>query len=99
MVAHAREPRMTDLSPTFLSSATNFVAAQTAKIGNAATDTKNTFAAALNRASTTVGLKPKAGFTAGPTYQATTLTGQTQSVLTKAVTAPVNVVKSALNIK
>ncbi len=90
---------MTDLSPTFLSSATSFVASQTAKIGNAATDTKNSFATALTRVQTTVGLKPKAGFTAGPTYQATTLTGQTQAALTKAVTVPVNVVKSALNIK
>ena len=71
---------MTDLSPTFLSSATSFVASQTAKIGNAATDTKNSFATALTRVQTTVGLKPKAGFTAGPTYQATTLTGQTQAV-------------------
>jgi hypothetical protein len=90
---------MTDLSPTFLSSATSFVANQTAKIGNAATATSNSFAAALTRAQTTVGIKPKAGFTAGPTYEQTTLTGQTQAALTKVVTAPVNVVKSALNIK
>jgi hypothetical protein len=90
---------MTDLSPTFLSSAANFVANQTAKIGNVATDTTNSFATALNRVQTAVGLKPKAGFTAGPTYQATTLTGQTQAALTKAVTAPINLAKSALNIK
>jgi hypothetical protein len=90
---------MTDLSPTILSSATNFVANQTARIGQAATDTKNSFAAALNRAQTTVGIKPKAGFIAGPTYEATTLTGQTQAALTKVVTTPINVVKSALNIK
>jgi hypothetical protein len=90
---------MTDLSPTFLSSASNFVANQTAKIGNAATDTKNSFATALNRVQTTVGLKPKAGFTAGPTYETTTLTGQTQAALTKVVTAPINLAKSALNIK
>jgi hypothetical protein len=90
---------MTDLSPTILSSATAFVATQTAAIGKAATDTKNSFAAALTRAQTTVGLKPKAGFTAGPTYEATTLTGQTQAALNKVVTTPINVVKSALNIR
>ena len=90
---------MTDLSPTFLSSATSFVANQTAKIGTAATDTKNSFAAALTRAQTTVGLKPKAGFTAGPTYEATTLTGQTQAVFKNTINGTINAAKSALNIK
>jgi hypothetical protein len=90
---------MTDLSPSILSSTTAFVASQTARIGQAATNTKNSFAAALTHVETTVGIKPKAGFTAGPTYEATTLTGQTQAALTKVVTTPINVVKSALNIK
>jgi hypothetical protein len=89
---------MTDLS-SITSSATAFVANQTAKIGKAATDTSNSFSAALTRVQTTVGLKPKAGFTAGPTYEATTLTGQTKAAITKAITTPVDVVKSALNIK
>jgi hypothetical protein len=90
---------MTDLSPTILSSATAFVASGTAAIGKAATDTKNNFETALTRVQTTVGLKPKAGFTAGPTYEATTLTGQTQAALNKAIATPINMVKSALNIK
>lgn len=89
---------MTDLS-SIISSSTAFVASQTAQIGKVATDTKNSFAAALTRAQTTVGIKPKAGFTAGPTYEATTLTGQTQAALTKVINAPINVAKSALNIK
>jgi hypothetical protein len=49
----------------------------------------------LNHAQTTIGIKPKAGFTAGPTYEATTLTGQTQA----AVRNTINAAKSALHIK
>jgi hypothetical protein len=85
---------MTDLS-SIASSTTSFIANQTAQIGKAAVDAKNSFATALNRAQTTVGIKPKAGFTAGPTYEATTLTGQTQAALKNTV----NAAKSALNIK
>jgi hypothetical protein len=77
------------------SSATSFVANQTAKLGKAVDDTKTSFAAALNRAETTVGIKPKTGFTAGPTYEANTLTGQTQA----AINHTINSVKSALHIK
>ena len=85
---------MTDLS-SITSSTTSFIANQTAQIGKAAVDAKNSFATALNRAQTTVGIKPKAGFTAGPTYEATTLTGQTQA----AVRNTINAAKSALHIK
>ena len=85
---------MTDLS-SITSSATSFVANQTAKIGKAVDDTRTSFTAALNRAETTVGIKPKTGFTAGPTYEATTLTGQTQA----AINHTINSVKSALHIK
>ena len=85
---------MTDLS-SIASSTTSFIANQTAQIGKAAVDAKNSFATALNRAQTTIGIKPKAGFTAGPTYEATTLTGQTQA----AVRNTINAAKSALNIK
>ena len=85
---------MTDLS-SIASSTTSFIANQTAQIGKAAVDAKNSFAAALNRAETTVGIKPKAGFIAGPTYEATTLTGQTQAAFKKTI----NAAKSALNIK
>jgi hypothetical protein len=85
---------MTDLS-SITSSTANFIANQTAQIGKAAVDAKNSFATALNRAQTTVGIKPKAGFTAGPTYEATTLTGQTQAAFKNTI----NAAKSALNIK
>ncbi len=85
---------MTDLS-SITSSTTSFIANQTAQIGKAAVDAKNSFATALNRAQTTIGIKPKAGFTAGPTYEATTLTGQTQAALRNTI----NAAKSALNIK
>ena len=85
---------MTDLS-SIASSTTSFIANRTAQIGKAAVDAKNSFATALNRAQTTIGIKPKAGFTAGPTYEATTLTGQTQA----AVRNTINAAKSALHIK
>jgi hypothetical protein len=85
---------MTDLS-SITSSTTSFIANQTAQIGKAAVDAKNSFATALNRAQTTIGIKPKAGFTAGPTYEATTLTGQTKAAFRNTI----NAAKSALNIK
>jgi hypothetical protein len=85
---------MTDLS-SITSSATSFLANQTAQLTKAAGDAKNSFASALTRAETTVGIKPKAGFTSGPTYEATTLTGQTKAAFNKTV----NAAKSALNIK
>ncbi len=89
---------MTDLS-SIASSTTSFIANQTAQIGKAAVDAKNSFATALNHAQTTVGIKPKAGFTAGPTYEATTLTGQTQAAFKNTVNGAINAAKSALNIK
>ena len=89
---------MTDLS-SITSSTTSFIANQTAQIGKAAVDAKNGFATALNHAQTTIGIKPKAGFTAGPTYEATTLTGQTQAVFKNTVNGTINAAKSALNIK
>ena len=89
---------MTDLS-SITSSTTSFIANQTAQIGKAAVDAKNSFATALNHAQTTIGIKPKAGFTAGPTYEATTLTGQTQAVFKNTINGTINAAKSALNIK
>ena len=65
----------------------------------AAGDAKNSFAAALTRVQTTVGLKPKEGFTAGPTYEATTLTGQTKAAINNTVTSTVNAAKCVFNIK
>jgi hypothetical protein len=85
---------MTDLS-SITSSATSFVANQTAKLGKAVDDTKTSFAAALNRTEVNVGLKPKTGFTAGPTYEATTLSGQTKAAFNHTL----NEVKSVLHLK
>jgi hypothetical protein len=52
----------------------------------------------LNRAEVNVGIKPKTGFTAGPTYQANeaaTLSGQTKTAFNHTI----NDVKSVLHIK
>ena len=70
------------------------ISKQTAELGKAADATKRSFAETLSKVETTVGLKPKTGFTAGPTYEANTLTGQTKAALNNAV----NTVKSALHI-
>jgi hypothetical protein len=85
---------MTDLS-SITSSATSFVANQTAQLTKAAGNATNSFASALTSVETTIGIKPKTGFTSGPTYEATTFAGQTKAAFNKTV----NAAKSALNIK
>jgi hypothetical protein len=85
---------MTDTS-SVSSSATAFVARQTADLNKAASAATTSFASALARAQNAVGLGPKTGFNAGPTYEATTLAGQTKAVFDNALTAT----KSALHIK
>ena len=84
---------MTDIA-SIASSVTSAISRQTAELGKAADATKKSFAETLSKVETTVGLKPKTGFTAGPTYEASTLTGQTKAALNNAV----NTVKSALHI-
>jgi hypothetical protein len=74
---------------------TSFLASQTAKLTKAAVDAKNSFATALTKTETTLGIKPKAGFIGGPTYEATTLTGQTKAAFNNTI----NAAKSALHIK
>ena len=85
---------MTD-TPAISSSGTSFLATQTAKLTKAVGDAKNSFASALTRAEVTIGAKPKAGFIGGPTYEATTLTGQTKAAFNHTI----NAAKSALHIK
>jgi hypothetical protein len=85
---------MTDLS-SITSSATAFVAKQTAQLNKAASDVNNGFTRALNNVETTIGVKPKTGFTSGPTYEANSLTGQTKAAFNNAL----NATKSALHIK
>ncbi|HEX5231967.1 MAG TPA: hypothetical protein VFW56_07015 [Bradyrhizobium sp.] len=84
---------MADIA-SIASSVTSAISRQTADLGKAADATKKSFAETLSKVETTVGLKPKTGFTAGPTYEASTLTGQTKAALNNAV----NTVKSALHI-
>ncbi len=85
---------MTDLS-SITSSASTFVAKQTAQLNKAASDVNNSFTRALNNVETTIGVKPKTGFTSGPTYEANSLTGQTKAAFSNAL----NATKSALHIK
>jgi hypothetical protein len=84
---------MTDIA-SIASSVASAISKQTAELGKAANATKKSFADTLSKVETTIGLKPKTGFTAGPTYEASTLTGQTKAALTNAV----NTVKSTLHI-
>jgi hypothetical protein len=93
-MVRVREHRMTDM-PAISSSGPSFLATQTAKLTKAVGDARNSFTTALNRAEVTIGVKPKAGFTSGPTYQATTLAGQTQAAFNNTI----NAAKSALHIK
>jgi len=85
---------MTDLS-SITSSATTFVAKQTAQFNKVATDVNNGFTRALNNVEMAVGAKPKTGFTSGPTYEANSLTGQTKAAFNN----PLSATKSALHIK
>jgi hypothetical protein len=92
---------MTDQS-SVTSSISASVAKQTASLKQAAGAATSSFSSALTRVETTVGIKPKAGFTSGPTYdaiQANTLTGQTTAALRNTVSSTINATKSLLHIK
>ncbi len=88
-----REHRMTDIS-SIASTVTSAISKRTAELGKVADAAGKSFADTLSKVETTIGLKPKTGFTAGPTYEANTLTGQTRTALNNAV----NTVKSVLHI-
>jgi hypothetical protein len=77
------------------SSAAAIFAQPTAAIKQAANATTTSFAATLSKVQGAVGLRPKTGFTSGPTYEAGTITGQTKAAFNNTV----NAAKSALNIK
>jgi hypothetical protein len=89
-----REHRMTDIS-SITSSMSAVFSKQTAALGKAADATRQSFAHALSNVEVSVGLRPKTGFTAGPTYEANTLAGQTKAAFNSAV----NATKTALHIK
>ena len=84
---------MTDISS--VSSSPSFVAKQTANLNNAAGAAKASFASALTKVQIATGLKPQTGFSAGPTYEASTLAGQTKAVFNNTIDAT----KSLLHIK
>ncbi|HVX76633.1 MAG TPA: hypothetical protein VHB49_10920 [Bradyrhizobium sp.] len=85
---------MTDLS-SITSSISSTLSKQTAAIGKAANATQTSFAHTLSQVQVAVGLKPKTGFVAGPTYEANTLAGQTKAAFNHAIDAT----KAALHIK
>ena len=87
---------MSDISlSSIVSSTASAVGKQVSNLNNAASATTASFASALNKVQTAVGVKPKTGFTAGPTYEATTIAGQTKA----AFNSTVNATKSLLHIK
>lgn len=85
---------MTDTS-SISSSASAFVARQTAGLNKAASEASMSFTNALSKAKNSVGLAPSTGFTAGPSFEANTLAGQTKAAFNNAL----NATKSALHIK
>jgi hypothetical protein len=87
---------MSDISlSSIVSSTTAAVGKQVSNLNNAPSATSASFASALNKVQTTVGIKPKTGFTAGPTYEAGTITGQTKTAFNNTISAT----KSLLHIK
>jgi hypothetical protein len=87
---------MSDISlSSIVSSTTAAVGKQVSNLNNAASATSASFASALNKVQTTVGIKPKTGFTAGPTYEAGTITSQTKTAFNNTISAT----KSLLHIK
>jgi hypothetical protein len=87
---------MSDISlSSIISSTASAVGKQVSNLNNAASATGTSFAKTLNQVQAAVGIKPKTGFTAGPTYEATTIAGQTKA----AFNSTVNATKSLLHIK
>jgi hypothetical protein len=85
---------MTDIS-SVASSAAAIVARPAAALKAAADATETSFEGALSKVQSTLAVKPKTGFTSGPTYEAGTLTGQTKAAFNNTLSAA----KSVLNIK
>jgi hypothetical protein len=87
---------MSDISLSSIASSTAAaVGKQVTDLNNAASATTASFASALSKVQTAVGLRPKTGFSAGPTYEAGTLAGQTKAAFNNTVSAA----KSVLHIK
>jgi hypothetical protein len=87
---------MSDISlSSIVSSTTAAVGKQVSDLNKAASATTASFASALNKVQTAVGVKPKTGFTAGPTYEAGTIAGQTKTAFNNTISAA----KSILHIQ
>jgi hypothetical protein len=87
---------MSDITlSSMISSTASAVGKQVSNLNNAASATGTSFANALNKVETAVGIKQKTGFTAGPTYEATTIAGQTKAAFNNTI----NATKAALHIK
>jgi hypothetical protein len=87
---------MSDISLSSIASSTAAaVGKQVTDLNNAASATTASFASVLSKVQTAVGLRPKTGFSAGPTYEAGTLAGQTKAAFNNTVSAA----KSVLHIK
>jgi hypothetical protein len=85
---------MTDLS-SVTSSAVAMVTKPFTELNKAASAATTSFANTLSRTQAAIGVKPKTGFTAGPTYEAGTLAGRTKSAFNNTIDAT----KSVLHIK
>jgi hypothetical protein len=85
---------MTDIS-SVASSAAAMITKPITELNKAASAATTSFASTLTKVQTAVGIKPKTGFVAGPTYEAGTLLGQTKAAFNNSLSAT----KSALGIK
>jgi hypothetical protein len=94
MLPRNGEHRMTDIS-SVTSSAVAMVAKPFTELNKAASAATTSFANTLSKVQTAVGVKPKTGFVAGPTYEAGTLVGQTKAAFNNSLSAT----KSVLGIK
>jgi hypothetical protein len=95
MVSAKPEPRMSDISLSSIASSTSAaIGKQVSDLKTAASATTASFANALTKVQSAVGVKPKTGFTAGPTYEASTLAGQTKAAFNNTIAAT----KSVLHI-
>ncbi len=87
---------MSDISlSSIVSSTASAVGKQVSDLNKAASATSASFASALNKVQTAVGVKPKTGFTAGPTYEANTIAGPTKAASNNTIDAT----KAVLHIK
>jgi hypothetical protein len=87
---------MSDITLSSIASSTSAaIGKQVSNVNAAASATSSSFAKTLNKAQVAVGLKAQTGFTAGPTYEATTIAGQTKAAFNHTI----DTAKSILHIK